>query len=66
MYGGEAERAGAQPGESSAGFPRCALMPEGSTVVTSDRTRGNGHKFQHRTFYLCTGKQCFALRVTED
>lgn len=45
--------------------PQCAPVPEGSTVVTNDRTRGKGHKLKHRKFHLCTRKQCFALRVTE-
>jgi len=36
-----------------------------SSVVPSNRTRGNRHKLKHRKFHLITRKNFLTLRVTE-
>ena len=35
------------------------------SVVCGDRTRGNGHKMEHRKFRTTTQKNFFTARVTE-
>jgi len=35
------------------------------SVVSSDRTRGSGHKLKHRRVHLRIGKHFFTVRMTE-
>jgi len=66
-----------QPGKEKAqgGFYQCIQVPEGreqrgqsqafSSVVFSDRPRGNGHIMKHRRFPLNIRKLFFTVRVTK-
>ena len=74
---GKAVRAGTvQPGEEEAQgdfidvykYLKEGFKEDGgrlSSVVYSDRTRGNGHKVQHRKYSRHTGKQFCAVWVME-
>ena len=74
---GRAGRAGSvQPGEEAAegGSHRVCKYLQGQcqedgarllSVVPSDRTRGKGHKLQHKKFLLKTRKNFFTLRVAD-
>jgi len=49
-------------------YPKGGCEEEGaklSSVVPSDRTKGNGHKLKPKRFCLNIGKRFFTARVTE-